>query len=135
MRRIRVSLAIDSLGKGGSQRLLRDLAVGLDASAFEVRVCALAQGGVWEPALRQSGIPVSVLHKRLGVDLRVLPRLVKYLREFKPDIMHTFLFTANASGRIAALMARVPIIIATEHSGYVYPLVLQKHRLCPGLGF
>lgn len=40
------------------------------------------------------------------------------MRRLHPDIVHTHLFLGNTVGRLAALWARVPVIVATEHSLY-----------------
>ena len=41
-----------------------------------------------------------------------------YLRETQPQIVHTFLLTASLYGRLAAILARVPIVIGTEVNIY-----------------
>ena len=45
-------------------------------------------------------------------------RHCRYLREMRPDIVHTFLLTASLYGRLAAILARVPIVIGTEVNIY-----------------
>ena len=44
--------------------------------------------------------------------------IYRYLRETRPDIVHTFLLTASLYGRFAAIAARVPIVIGTEVNIY-----------------
>ena len=41
-----------------------------------------------------------------------------YLRDTRPEILHTFLLTASLYGRFAAILAGVPIIIGTEVNIY-----------------
>jgi glycosyltransferase involved in cell wall biosynthesis len=41
-----------------------------------------------------------------------------YLRASKPQIVHTFLLTGSLYGRLAAILARVPIVIGTEVNIY-----------------
>jgi glycosyltransferase involved in cell wall biosynthesis len=48
-------------------------------------------------------------------DLRALGALVRLMREFKPDIVHTHLAKAGTLGRVAARIARVPVVIHTYH--------------------
>ncbi len=52
--------------------------------------------------MRAAGIPVSVLGKRGKFDPRTLRALRRQLRDKSPDIVHTWLFAANAYGRLAA---------------------------------
>jgi glycosyltransferase involved in cell wall biosynthesis len=55
-------------------------------------------------------------------DMITLIELVKLFHKEKPDIVHTHTFKAGLLGRIAALIARVPMIVHTYHghllSGY-----------------
>jgi glycosyltransferase involved in cell wall biosynthesis len=48
-------------------------------------------------------------------DLRTLVRLVRELRRLRPDVVQTHTAKAGMLGRIAALIANVPIIIHTYH--------------------
>ncbi|HYA14746.1 MAG TPA: glycosyltransferase, partial [Syntrophales bacterium] len=43
-------------------------------------------------------------------------KLIKLLKSLKPDIVHTYLFSANSYGRIASMFSGVPIIIASERN-------------------
>ena len=116
MEKIRVVLVADTLAYGGSERLMVDIAKGLAPDDFEVQVCATTAGGdILEGELEKAGIPFCILNKHLGPDLRVIPKLRRLFREWRPQIAHAFRFTANTYGRIGAILARVPIVIATEH--------------------
>jgi glycosyltransferase involved in cell wall biosynthesis len=127
MDRTRIVLVTDTLRYGGSERLLVDIAKGLDRAAFDVKVCAITAGGeLLEAELAKAEIEYRILNKPLGANLRVLPRLWALLREWRPQIVHTFRWTANTYGRIGAVAARVPTIIGTEH-------VLEHKRVCPRL--
>jgi glycosyltransferase involved in cell wall biosynthesis len=45
-------------------------------------------------------------------------RIRAYLRKTQPQIVHTFLLTASLYGRLAAILARVPIVVGTEVNIY-----------------
>ena len=45
--------------------------------------------------LRRAGIPLHILHKRGGWDLRVVARALRVMRAFRPQIVHTWLPMAN----------------------------------------
>ena len=117
MSKLRVVLVTDTLGYGGGERLTVDLAKGLDRSIFDVKVCVTTQGGEWlEKELIEAGIEYRILHKRLGPTLGVLPRIMALFCEWRPHLVHTFRFTANTYGRVGAILARVPVIVSTEHN-------------------
>jgi glycosyltransferase involved in cell wall biosynthesis len=47
------------------------------------------------------------------LDVRIIAQLYWQLRQFRPDILHCHLVRANLYGRIAAVIARVPVVIST----------------------
>ncbi|MFM8417236.1 MAG: glycosyltransferase, partial [Actinomycetota bacterium] len=55
--------------------------------------------------------------------------LIGYLRRLKPDIVHTHMAKAGVIGRIAAVLARVPVRVHTYHGhllhGYFSPIVTR----------
>lgn len=62
-------------------------------------------------------------------DLRALIFLTKYMRRVRPTIVHTHTAKAGALGRVAAVLARVPIRVHTFHGhvlhGYFSPNVTR----------
>jgi glycosyltransferase involved in cell wall biosynthesis len=74
--------------------------------------------------LKQQGIRVELMQKmgrKLSVfnDLYSLYRLYRFIRKERPQIVNTHTAKAGAVGRIAAWLARVPVIIHTFH-GHVF---------------
>jgi len=116
VRKKRVLYIIENLSRGGAERVVVDLAQNIDRRRFEPYVCCLREEGVLAAELKSAGVPVFALHKRRAIDLLMLRRLRRKIREIGADIVHTHLFTANTWGRIAARLAGVPRIIASEHS-------------------
>ncbi len=112
----RVAYVIATLDRGGSESQLVHLATGLDRSRFQPTVIALTRGGPLESALAGTGISTFILQKRRKLDLLAFRRLRELLRLLRPDIVHTWLFTASAYGRWAALGAGVPHLLASERS-------------------
>lgn len=101
---------------GGAERLLLDLCRSLDNNRFHCTVIATVHGGPLEAEFQRLGIQTVVLQKRTKLGLEILFPLVKLLRHMDPDIVHTHLFGGDTWGRIAAIIARVPTIISTEHN-------------------
>ncbi len=100
--RICVLYVIWSLQMGGAERVVADLARSLDRRRFRPLVCCLNFKGSLAEGLEAAGIPVFALDKGKGLDLRVLPRLVRLMREERVDVVHTHLWTSSFWGRLAA---------------------------------
>ena len=102
------------MDRGGAEKQLSLLAMNLPRDEFDVRVFLLTRDGPRSQSLRESGVDVTVIGKRFKLDPTALFRLKKALVDFAPDVAHTWLFAANSFGRVAAKMAGVPVIIASE---------------------
>jgi glycosyltransferase involved in cell wall biosynthesis len=114
---MKVLYGIGGLGTGGAERQLLYLAEGI-AERADVTIVSLSPTLVdLLPAFSSlRGVRVVVCAKRSRFDLALVPRLVRLLRRERPVIVHSFLRTANYWVRLAAVLARVPIRIASERN-------------------
>jgi glycosyltransferase involved in cell wall biosynthesis len=110
---VRVLHVITGLAAGGAEHQLRLLLRHTDA---ECEVVTLTNPGAVADAIRADGVPVHVLGMRGNRDLAALPRLVGLIRAGRFDVVHTHLYRACVYGRIAARLAGVRHVVATEHS-------------------
>lgn len=113
---MKIAYIIPTLNHGGAEHQLYRLVRGLDRNAFDVTVYCLRSGGPIEPLIAKLGIPVLHLGRRRKADVWSVVRLASWLRRLKPDVVHTWLPTANLWGRLAAIMANCPTIIASERT-------------------
>lgn len=111
---IRVAFVIPTMDRGGAEKQLCLLAEHLPRDRFEPHVFLLTREGPLCGRLREAGIPVTLIGKRFKVDPMALWNLKNELLAFKPELVHTWLFAANSFGRVAARMANVPHILASE---------------------
>ena len=95
-------LLIPTLDRSGAEKQLTLLAANLPRPEFEVEVVALTRSGPYAADLEQAGVRLTILGKRFKGDLFAYWRLKSLLRRRNPDILHTWLFAANAYGRLAA---------------------------------
>ena len=112
--RTKLAFIIPTMDLGGAEKQLCLLAENLPQDEFEIRVFLLTRDGPRSARLREAGISVTLIGKRFKLDLSSLVRLRRSLKEFKPDIVHTWLFAANSFGRLAAKLAGVQTILASE---------------------
>ncbi len=111
---LKVLQLIPTLDRSGAEKQMVLLAKGLPRDRFRVEVAALTRLGPLEADLRRAGIPVTLIGKPLKVDPFALARLTRFIKDGRFDVVQTWVFAANAYGRVAAHWARVPVVIATE---------------------
>jgi glycosyltransferase involved in cell wall biosynthesis len=122
----RILYVIPTLDRSGAEKQLALLAARLPRPEFEAEVCALTRGGPYEAELRDAGIPVTVLKKRLKIDPAAAWKLHHLLKRGRYDIVHTWLFAANWQGRAMALFHRVPVVIASERCADEWKGALER---------
>ncbi|WP_166828472.1 glycosyltransferase [Thalassoroseus pseudoceratinae] len=108
----RIAFCITELDRGGAENALVQLVRRLDRREWQPLVLCLSGEGELVNELRDAEIDVECLGVRHRADFRVLWRLVKSLRRFRPEILQTWLYHANMAGRVAARLAGVPHVVS-----------------------
>lgn len=104
---------ITGLGIGGAEQQLRLL---LRHLPVDCDVVTLTNPGAVAAGLTADGVRVHHLGMTGNRDLPALPRLVRIIRNGGYDLVHTHLYRACVYGRLAARIAGVKAVVATEHS-------------------
>jgi glycosyltransferase involved in cell wall biosynthesis len=107
---------VPTLAGGGAETLVRSIVPRLVADDMQVSVISVysPELGTEERALL--GVPLYDMHRGSGADgLRAFRQTVRLLRMLRPDIVHGHVHTGKYFGRLAALAARVPHVLYTEH--------------------
>jgi glycosyltransferase involved in cell wall biosynthesis len=97
---LNLTLLIPTLDRSGAEKQLTLLATHLPRDEFCVSVLTLDRAGPYADVLRDHGVSVSVLGKRGKFDPRTFSRLSAQLESTRCEILHTWLFSANAYGRL-----------------------------------
>lgn len=99
---------ITSLDAGGSEAMLARLVTGMDRARFSNRVVSLLPAGALAARIRSAGIPVESLELTPGrPSVLGLLRLLRILRQVRPDILQSWLYHADLLGLLAGRLARV----------------------------
>jgi sugar transferase (PEP-CTERM/EpsH1 system associated) len=110
---------LHSLHYGGAEVLARRFAEGLRSEFRPVFACLDDLGPLGE-RLRGHGVPVCVLDRRPGFDVRCVWRLARWLREQHVDLVHAHQYAPFFYSSLARWTAgRIPVLF-TEH-GRDYP--------------
>lgn len=115
--KIRVLHIISGLGQGGAESVLTRLA---SHSQEKNIVLSFADEGVYGESIRQAGIELHCLGMQAG---RITPsdfwRLIKKIRELKPDVVQTWMYHADFIAGLAARLAGFKHIAwGIRNSGY-----------------
>jgi sugar transferase (PEP-CTERM/EpsH1 system associated) len=116
VRPVRVLHVVPQLAIGGTELALARLIRGLDRSQFEHSVCAMRGCRDWGHWAEQFGFSPTVVEgteRGLRFPMR---RLVRIMREARPDVVHTRNWGA-LEAVLAAQIAGVPAVVHSEH-GY-----------------
>ncbi len=113
MQPARVMQIIARMNLGGPAVLVADLMRNLDSSKFETRLVTgycdenesdyLNEVATDIKAVRISGLGRSI---SIGKDLKAFFLLMREIRRFKPDVVHTHTAKAGVLGRVAAFLAK-----------------------------
>jgi glycosyltransferase involved in cell wall biosynthesis len=76
--------------------------------------------------LTEAGYKVFIVPRRFRFDPICIIRLIKIIKSEKICIIHTHTHKPNTTARIAAILAKVPIIIANEHNVDEWKSTFQK---------
>lgn len=116
-RKLKIAIVTFGFYTGGTERQIIELIKGIDLDRFVVLVAATRAGGSMEANLKQAGVTIEYfpVNSLCSIEtIRQLQRLRRYLIENKIDIVHTFSLIGNTFGVLAALLARIPIIITSR---------------------
>ena len=113
----RILLVGDSLALGGTEGQFTEIAVGLSRSRWDVDVSCLRAEGPLRTKLESAGVRAwscgrgSLKSPRL---LLAVSALARYPRTHRVRLVHAFDFYSNILGVLAARIARVPVVIASQ---------------------
>jgi len=123
---VRVLLIIDELDIGGTEQQILELVRALPRGRYVPIVCCFRHGRKARE-IETLGVRVVHLPKRSRVDLRLVLALFRLMRAERIDIVHTFLIGANLWGRLAAIAAGVPTVIASERNVDIWEEPMKRH--------
>ncbi len=112
-------LLCQNLGIGGAEELVLRTSTRLPGEGIQCGVVAITRRGPIADEIAAAGVPLHVAGGQPGPrDPRAFANLVRLIRRERPDVVHTFLLNACLYGRLASMVAGVPVILAAEQNVY-----------------
>ncbi len=119
-RRIRLLFVAGNFVTGGAERHLLEMWRRLDRTRFDVRIAVLKKEGAFTPQVEALGLPITELRvgRRLYDTSGVmgLARLVSLVMDFRPDVIHGYLFGANLFAALAGRLCGVPVVCVAKRN-------------------
>jgi len=113
--KIKLLRIVSNLGIGGVQKRMVSLLPKLDKKRYSIIVCSFKPGEL-QNRLEQSEIPVRIVSRRFKFDPVCIYKLRSIMKKENIDIVHTHCHKPNTTGRLAAKLAGVPVVITNEHN-------------------
>ena len=114
--RINVLLLISSLEHGGAERQVVELANHMDENRFDVTICSLSKHVPLAAGLRRRDQRLVIIPRHRRFEWKPILGVASLMRERKIHLVHCFLFDAEMIGRIAARLARLAAVVASERN-------------------
>ena len=127
--RVRVVTLVDLLSNhGGAERFALLIATRLDPERFESTLCVSRwpapeeftrlddSGEDARQRLVEAGVRFLPLRREHKLGLAPWLRLERFLRRERVDVLHSHKFGSNVAGSLVARLARVPVVLAHEHT-------------------
>jgi glycosyltransferase involved in cell wall biosynthesis len=107
---MRILHLVESLERGGLERVVVNLALAQHAAGDEVAVACLFREGALAGELASAGIRVSCAQKSASLDWRAVRRVRHEISALQADVLHTHNAMANYYGALAALGTRIRLV-------------------------
>ena len=117
--KIKIVYVIPWLKLGGAERFLLNLLKKIDKDKFEVSLVCLHKvedNSQYRGQLIDWGVKFFDFNKKNKWDFSPLFKLIKLLRQERPDIIHTQLFLGDFFGRLAAKLLGIKVVVGGERN-------------------
>ena len=117
---IKVLHLIPTLSSGGAERQLVNLVVNTSKEKVNHVICVINDADFFAPSVHKAGYKIIELNiSAKHPFLQAARKFREVIKEEKPDIIHSWLYDANISARLANLLNKqIPIVTSLQSSDY-----------------
>lgn len=107
----KILLVTEHLGSGGAERQLCGLASMLTKAGFPCRLITYVENQFYEPYLRQNGVDYQFVPDLWNKKSRIF-KIANYVRQYKPDVVISFLPSVNKTMCLARLFFKAKLVVS-----------------------
>ena len=95
MRKLKVLQIIPSLEVGGAEKVVLDYLLNQDKGNIEMKAISLykCQDTIYTILAKSRNLDIIYLNKKPGIDLSIIYKIYKIVKNYQPDIVHTHLYS------------------------------------------
>lgn len=110
-----ILLITENLGSGGAERQICGLASMLTKAGFPCRLITYVENQFYEPYLRQNGVDYQFVPELWNKKTRIF-KAAKYVRQYKPDVVISFLPSVNQTMCLAKLFFKAKLVVSERNN-------------------
>ena len=111
----KILLITENLGSGGAERQICGLAVMLTKAGHPCRLITYVENQFYEPYLRQHGVDYRFVPELWDKKTRIF-MAAKYVRQYKPDVVISFLPSVNKTMCLAKLFFKAKLVVSERNN-------------------
>jgi glycosyltransferase involved in cell wall biosynthesis len=128
MEKVQVIHFVETLGKGGLENVIYNIATNLDPQVFDINVISRIKGGDTANRLCQSGIDVNILNLN-KIPLLKIKKILQETRNGRPAILHCHGLFASSTEAIAGSITGYNAVFVHVHNLEKPMLAWQRLKL------
>ena len=111
----KILLITEKLGSGGAERQMCGLASMLTKAGYPCRLITYVENQFYEPYLRQNGVDYQLVPELWNKKTRVF-KAAKYVRQYRPDVVISFLPSVNKTMCLAKLFFNAKLVVSERNN-------------------
>lgn len=111
----KILLITENLGSGGAERQLCGLSSMLTEADYPCRLITYVENQFYESYLRQNGVDYQFVPELWKKNTRVF-KAARYVRQYKPDVVISFLPSVNKTMCLAKMFFRAKLVVSERNN-------------------
>jgi glycosyltransferase involved in cell wall biosynthesis len=112
---VRIAHLVETLEVGGLERLAVDLAHRQNGQGHSARIYCIFEPGALASEAEQAGVPIVPFHKSKGFSPGTIRQIAARMKTDGIQILHSHNAVVHHYGVGGAILARVPVVVNTQH--------------------